>query len=155
MLVSIKTLTNQTRVTQWLRLRFQQCCKIQCLKIENNLSPRFENLFSWKKFLRNLDTNPYTKLATLWTGCWFYRKNYSAASSSKCFFSLSSVIYFLMWTFSIIGFNLRHFRQVLFSYFHFETLFSKKKVQSQIFKSSWKRRRLFEAVFLNCFQVNS
>ena len=71
------------------------------------------------------------------------------------FFSLSSVIYFLMWTFSIIGFHLRHFRQVLFSYFHFETLFSPKKVQSQISKSSWKRRRLFEAVFLNCFKVNS
>ena len=60
-----------------------------------------------------------------------------------------------MWTFSVIGFNLRHFRQVLFSYFHFETLFSQKKVQSQISKSSWKRRRLFEAVFLNCFKVNS
>ena len=31
--VSIKALTNQTRVPQWLRLRIQQCCKIQCLKI--------------------------------------------------------------------------------------------------------------------------
>ena len=53
-----------------------------------------------------------------------------------------------------MGFILRHFRQVLFSYFHFETLFSPRKVQSQISKSSWKRRRLFEAVFLNCFKVN-
>ena len=64
--------------------------------------------------------------------------------------------YFLIsWRFVSMEFILRHFRQVLFSYFHFETLFSKKKVQSQISKSSWKRRRLFEAVFLNCFKVNS
>ena len=59
---------------------------LQSDKRQKIFSPRFENLFSWKKFLRNLDTNPYTKLATLWTRCWFYRKNLSAASSSKCFF---------------------------------------------------------------------
>ena len=36
----------------------------------------------------------------------------------------------------MMGFILQHFRQVLFSYFHFETLFSQKKFSLKISKSS-------------------
>ena len=61
-------------------------CRDYCCTETLSFSPKFENLFSWKMFLRNLDTNPYTKLATLWTGCWFYKKNYQPLLHLSVFF---------------------------------------------------------------------
>ena len=44
------------------------------MKLKLAFSPRFGKLFSWKKFLRNLDTNFHTKWDTLWTWVFFTKR---------------------------------------------------------------------------------